>query len=216
MPGRDHAPDTKQRLLDAAEQLFADRGAAATSLRSITNAAGVNPAAVHYHYGSKQELLLAVARRRADPVNRERLKRLEELEASAGGAALPVEGILAAFLHPEILGTELPVSAIFHHEPRETVAAIVPKVFGEVHRRFSAALARALPSLDPVELDVRFHFVIGLMLHVLRGFTQMPVPGTDDGACESPPRLGPEAVLEALIDFSTAGLRAPDPTRKTL
>jgi len=198
---------TKQRLLDAAESLFATRGAAATSLRAITNAAGVNPAAIHYHYGSKEELLLAVARRRADPVNRERLKRLDELETTHAGA-LPVERILDAFLHPELLGTELPVSAIFHHEPQETVAAIVPKVFGEVHRRFSTALSRSLPGLDPGELDVRFHFVIGLMLHVLRGFTQMPVPGTDEGEASVGPRLGPEAVLNSLIDFSAAGLRA--------
>jgi AcrR family transcriptional regulator len=208
MPRLENAPDTKKRLLDAAEQLFALRGAAATSLRAITNAAGTNPAAVHYHYGSKDELLLAVAQRRADPVNRERLKRLDDLEASAAGDALGVEEILDAFLRPEVLGTDLPFSAIVHHEPRESVAAIVPEVFGEVHRRFVAALGLALPDLGAQELDVRFHFVIGLMLHVLRGFTEMPVPGTDPGA-GSAPRLDSESVLHALIEFLAAGLDAP-------
>lgn len=199
--------NTKQRLLDAAESLFSARGAAATSLRAITNAAGANPAAIHYHYGSKEGLLVAVARRRADPVNRERLERLDRLEASHAGVP-PIEQILDAFLHPEILGSEFGVSVILHHEPRETVVEIVPKVFGEVHRRFSAALKRSLPELDPCELDVRFHFVIGLMLHVLRGFTHMPVPGTDDGPAALQPRLGLEAVVESLIVFSAAGLRA--------
>ena len=214
MPRLQNAPNTKKRLLEAAEQLFATRGAAATSLRSITNAAGANPAAVHYHFGSKDELLLAVAERRADPVNRERLKRLDEFEASSAGAPLCIEDILDAFLRPEILGTDLPVSAIFHHEPRETVTAIVPKVFGEVHRRFLSALGPPLPHLGPQELDVRFHFVIGLMLHVLRGFTEMPVPGTDpDGGGDA--RLGSEAVLQNLIEFSAAGLRAPSSQKET-
>jgi AcrR family transcriptional regulator len=208
MPRLAPPPDTKKRLLDAAERLFAERGAAATSLRAITNAAGTNPAAAHYHYGGKDELLLAVAQRRAGPVNRERLKRLDGLENAFPEKALAVEAILDAFLRPEILGTDLPVSAIFHHEPRETVAAIVPKVFGEVHRRFSAALGQALPELAPRELDVRFHFLIGLMLHVLRGFTEMPVPGTNPGG-RSGPAPTSEAVLQSLIAFSTAGLRAP-------
>jgi len=207
MPRSQNAPHTKQRLLDAAERLFSDRGAAATSLRAITGAAGANPASVHYHFGSKEALLLAVAQRRAGPVNLERIKRLDELEAASPGAALPIERILDAFLRPEILGTELPVSAILHHEPRETVADIVPKVFGEVHRRFLPALGRALPHLDAQELDVRFHFVVGLMLHVLRGFTQIPVHGTEPGV--GAPRLDADSVFRALIEFSVAGLRAP-------
>ena len=54
------AIDTKARILDAAERLFADNGYSATSLRDITNEAGVNLAAVNYHFGSKEALLSAV------------------------------------------------------------------------------------------------------------------------------------------------------------
>ena len=64
---------TKQRILDAAESLFMEHGFEATSLRSITAAAGVNLAAVNYHFGSKEELFQAVLTRRLDPMNHARL-----------------------------------------------------------------------------------------------------------------------------------------------
>jgi len=64
------AADTKQKVLDAAEQLFADDGFAQTSIRTIVSQAGVNIAAVHYHFGSKEDLLRAVFARRLEPVNR--------------------------------------------------------------------------------------------------------------------------------------------------
>ena len=67
---------TRERILDAAGRLFAERGFDGTSLRAITTAAGVNLAAVHYHLGSKEALLAAIVARHAEPVNRERLARL--------------------------------------------------------------------------------------------------------------------------------------------
>ena len=47
--------DTKQKILDAAEQLIAEQGYAATSLRQIIAEAGVNLASIHYHFGSKDD-----------------------------------------------------------------------------------------------------------------------------------------------------------------
>ena len=48
--------NTKDRILDAAERLFAHKGIEATSLRNITAEAGVNLAAVNYHFQSKEAL----------------------------------------------------------------------------------------------------------------------------------------------------------------
>src|ERR1700682_4102017 len=64
--------DTKTRILDAAESLFMEHGFEATSLRSLTTAAGVNLAAVNYHFGTKEVLFRAVLTRRLDPMNQER------------------------------------------------------------------------------------------------------------------------------------------------
>ena len=78
---------TKDRILDAAESLFMEHGFEATSLRSITAAAGVNLAAVNYHFGSKEELFQAVLTRRLDPMNQERVDLLTALEREAAPGA---------------------------------------------------------------------------------------------------------------------------------
>ena len=75
--------DTRRKLLDTAERLFAEQGYGAVSLRQIIADAEVNLAAIHYHFGSKQELLDEVIMRKAGPVNLERLARLGRLEAES-------------------------------------------------------------------------------------------------------------------------------------
>src|SRR5207249_7612515 len=68
--------DTKLRILDAAERLFAQQGFD-VSIRAITDEAGVNLAAVNYHFQSKEALLDAIIARRIEPVNKRRLEMLD-------------------------------------------------------------------------------------------------------------------------------------------
>src|SRR5581483_10033478 len=89
---------TKDRILDAAERLFGARGFEATPLRAITAEAGVNLAAVNYHFQSKEALIRAVIARRIGPVNERRLKLLDAAEAGA----LSVEQVIDAFVRPVI------------------------------------------------------------------------------------------------------------------
>src|SRR5690606_14469470 len=91
---------TKQRLIDAAEALFADEGFDRVSVRDITTKAAANVAAVNYHFGSREGLVAVVMARYINPVNEERLARLEALERRAGNKALAVEEILEAFIRP--------------------------------------------------------------------------------------------------------------------
>jgi AcrR family transcriptional regulator len=72
--------ETRDRLLDVAERLLAERGLDAVSVRDITEAAGANTAAVHYHFGSKLDLMGAILERRADRVGRRRQELLDRLE----------------------------------------------------------------------------------------------------------------------------------------
>ena len=81
-------PDTRERILDAAERLFMESGYEGTSMRMITGEAGVNLAAVNYHFGSKEALLREVFRRRLNWLNTERLRALDLLEQQAQGAPL--------------------------------------------------------------------------------------------------------------------------------
>ena len=78
---------------------FSSRGFSATSLRAITAKAGVNLAAVNYHFGGKEALILAVVHRLIDPLNQRRLQLLDELEA---GGEPALEEILDAFLRPAL------------------------------------------------------------------------------------------------------------------
>src|SRR5437868_14601767 len=94
--------DTKQRILDSAERLFAAHGFEATSLRNIIADAKVNLAAIHYHYHSKEALLAAVIHRRLDPINRERLKLLDDCERDAHDGKPSLEAVLNAFFAPAV------------------------------------------------------------------------------------------------------------------
>ncbi len=95
-------PDTKQRLLDAAERLFARQGFHNTPLRDITAEAGANVAAVNYHFGSKEGMIEAVLARRLEPLNAERRARIEAVRAAARerDAAPEVAEVVRAFVEP--------------------------------------------------------------------------------------------------------------------
>ena len=80
--------NTKDRILDSAERLFARDGFEATSLRAITAEANVNLAAVNYHFQSKEALVQTVIGRRMGPVNAQRLALLDAYEAEASDATL--------------------------------------------------------------------------------------------------------------------------------
>src|SRR6185436_20306302 len=90
---------TRDKLLGTAEKLFSEQGYDATSLRHIIAEAGVNLASIHYHFGSKEELLDEIVARKAGPVNTERLAMLDRTEAEAPGSP-SVERVLEAFLLP--------------------------------------------------------------------------------------------------------------------
>src|SRR5256885_9089128 len=90
--------ETRIRILDAAEELFMQHGFEGTSMRLLTAKAGVNLAAVNYHFGSKDALIEAVFHRRLDPMNVARTADLDKLEASE--AAPTPEAIIPAFITP--------------------------------------------------------------------------------------------------------------------
>jgi AcrR family transcriptional regulator len=195
------APGTRERLLDAAEALFAERGSSATSMRSITAAARVNLAAVNYHFGSKHGLLRAVIERRVGPANQERLKLLEQVLA---GESPRLEQILQAFLTPvfaRLPGPELAsIHAILWAEPVDVARPLIDEIFGEVGRRFSEALSAVLPHLEPDEVGHRFQFTVGIMLHALSSRSSLTI---------DPAPRAIRTLEQRTIAFAAAGMRAP-------
>jgi AcrR family transcriptional regulator len=213
--------DTKSRILDAAEELFMEHGFEATSLRLITTAAGVNLAAVNYHFGSKEELFQAVLTRRLDPMNRDRLRLLAEYEsASAAGqgkggkAALTCEQIISAMFIPALkLARDheqggknfLRLLGRAYADPAPFIREFLSNQYAEMIARFRAAFGRALPHLPREEVSWRLHFVLGALSYTLAG--------TD--ALKMIAQFHPEEVnndellLKRLAPFLAAGLRAP-------
>lgn len=195
--------DTKQKILDAAERLFGEQGYCATSLRQIIAEAGVNLAAIHYHYGSKGELLAQVVQRKADPADQERLEALEHLESAAGGEPLAVQKILEALFAPVMnrAAADPDFSKVMGRLFGEgLVPPLAQRHFRQVRTRYLAALGRALPGLSPVELCWRFHLMIGATAHVL-------CANPEDESF--PEGTDVQQALRRLIAFASGGLCAP-------
>lgn len=196
--------DTKQRILDTAERLFAEHGYAGTSMRQVTAAAGVNLAAIHYHFGSKDELLDAVVLRRAGPVNAERLALLEAAQAESAGQPVPVETSLEALLRPMVAvatQNEQFLRLMGRVYAEGLLPHIVRKHFHPMMVRFMAALREALPELPEQEFLWRVHFMMGALAQTMCGTPEsLQLVGVSCGFDER---------IDRLKRFLSAGLRAP-------
>ncbi|AKS42279.1 TetR/AcrR family transcriptional regulator [Wenzhouxiangella marina] len=192
------APNTCDRLLDAAERLFAEAGFHATSLRQITQAAGVNLAAVNYHFGSKQALIVAVFRRRLDALNAARLARLDEALNTASDDTL--EAVLDAFVTPAMAWTHgraeeghrfMRILMRAFADQDEQLHRDLSAEYAHVMRRFAEAIARALPDAAPDTIRRQLDFIVGALTHTM---------------AESRLQDGP-AIAADLVRFAAAGLR---------
>ena len=206
--------DTKGRILDAAERLFVEHGFEATSLRSLTSAAGVNLAAVNYHFGSKEELFQAVLTRRLDPMNQERIDLLARIERESVGRPLSCEKILFAMLIPALrLARDekrggknfLRLVGRAYADPAPFIRHFLSQQYAGMIGRYKEAFLRALPHLSRQELTWRLHFVMGALSYTLAGtdavklFAQMTAAEKYDD----------ELLLQRLAPFLVAGLKAP-------
>jgi len=204
----DHA-DTKSRILDAAEQLFANNGIDATSLRSIIAEAGVNLAAVHYHFGSKEQLLRSVLGRRLRPINEQRLAALAEAEQEAANEPIAVGKLVEIFFAPmvELAEAKWVFGILLGRvlaEPEFFFGKVAPEEFKEVRQAFRAAFQESLPELPEDELFWRLMLGIGAAAHIFRAAPFMPQ--LSDGVCNQPTK---NELLGRLVHFVGAGLQAP-------
>jgi AcrR family transcriptional regulator len=191
--------ETKDKILDAAEHLFGEQGYSATSLRHIIAEAGVNLAAIHYHFGAKEDLLDHLIARKVAPVNADRLRRIDELEAVGPPR---VEAILRAFLEPMVCVAQksrsfAKVMGRVHAEG--LMPQIAQRHFKEVGQRFVRALGIARPNLPDTELRWRVHFLMGAMGHMVHGSLAFGVSPAED----------PALIVDYLIAFATGAFEAP-------
>jgi AcrR family transcriptional regulator len=200
--------DTKERILNAAEQMFAEYGFEGTSLRAITTKAGVNLAAVNYHFHSKEDLIRALFARVVEPINQQRLATLDALEKEAAGKPVPLRKLVEAFVAPVLQakrgrGFPVLISRVYA-EPGDVAVRLMKEQMMETGMRFADAFGRAVPHLPTVELGWRIFFLIGAMSHIIGGRRLLAL--FMNGMCDM---NDTEAITRRLVDAGVALFRAP-------
>lgn len=168
----DTSSETIGRVLAAAEALFAEKGLAQASLRDITARAGVNVAAVGYHFGSKNALVVSVFERLARRVNRKRISDLDRHLASlAAGQRPDLAAIIDIFVAPYLSDSDaqqgqLMAQLILLHRlsPSETTSGIIKKFFDPMAKRFVEALTLSCPEVSGADLYWRYNFMVSAVV----------------------------------------------------
>ena len=205
--------ETRTRILDAADELFMQQGFGGTSMRLLTSKAGVNLAAVNYHFGSKDALIEAVFRRRLDPMNTARIAELERLEETAGTSLSP-ETIIRAFIGPSLRMMEdakgggrnfIRLLGRTYTEPAKGIRQLIGQMYAPTMQRYKAALERALPQMPREELVWRMHFMFGTLAYTLAATdTVQLIAGS-----KPEDRYDARLLEDRLTAFMASGLSAP-------
>ncbi len=216
--GKPASFSTKDRILGAAEELFAQYGFAGTSLRQVTSHADVNIAAVNYHFGSKENLVNEIFRRRMDEMTAARLGQLEQARSAQPD---DLRAVLAAFVEPALAlaqdrqsgGAFVRVIARAYAEKNDNLRKFLSDHYGHVLREFGKAIGACVPGLSKEELYWRLDFLAGSLTYAMADF----------GLIKRPPNISEaehrRKAAQELIHFAEAGFRAsartPDSTSLT-
>jgi len=204
--------ETRTRILDAAEELFMQHGFGGTSMRMLTARAGVNLAAVNYHFGSKDALIEAVFHRRLDAINAARIAALDAIEA-AGGTPTADE-VIRAFVGPTLRMLEdakgggrnfTRLLGRTYTEPAKPIRALIGQMYAPLMQRYKSALERALPHMPREELIWRMHFMFGTLAYTLAATdTVQLIAGS-----KPEDRYDARLLEDRLSAFLASGLNAP-------
>lgn len=200
--------ETKEQILDVAERAIAENGYAGTTLRSVVSKANVNLAAIHYHFGSKEDLFKAVIARMAQPIVSGHLNALEAILAETDTPS--VEAILRAYLQSSFdyvtySAKTHPTRAQFMGRCRtepDPVQSIADKQFRPSTEKFLDALQRALPDQTRSQLKWKLDLVVTSLIRVL-GEAGKPHALLNDTTPE-----GIESALSKLIAFLLPALES--------
>jgi len=201
----------QERILDAAEELFAQRGFYGVSVREITQAAGVDVALVSYHFGAKRALFTAVFERRAELLNAERLALLEQVRRATLPSPPPLEAIVSAFTRPLLERSArggagwksyFALVAQVNNSP-EWGPVLMTRHFDPLVDKFIAVLREVLPNCPPREIYWGYQFLTGAL--TLTFAETGRIDKLSGGLCRSSDL---DSVHERLTPFVAAGFRA--------
>jgi AcrR family transcriptional regulator len=209
--------DTVERILDAAEQLFAEKGFAETSLRLITSKAGVNLAAVNYHFGSKKALIQAVFVRFLNPFVSSLEQELDRHQKQGADATLTLEQLLEMLVRQALTvkprsGNDLAIFmrllGLAFSQSQGHLRKYLAEVYGRVFQRYMQLVFAAAPQLPPSELFWRVHFMLGSAAFTMSSMKALRAIAE----AEFDVQPGIDQVLKLMVPFLAAGMRAEPAT----
>lgn len=201
--------DTKTRILDAAEKLFAERGFSETSLRLITSKAEVNLASVNYHFGSKKELIRAVLARYLDVFMPSAATEIKRLEKAAEQASL--NEIFSSLIKPllELNKVRSGGTTIFlqllgrgYIESQGHLRWFITTHYGEHLETFVHAVKSSAPHIPPAEMFWRLHFTLGTIVFTMASANAL----NDIASAEYGEHNSIEAIIRKVIPYMAAGV----------
>jgi AcrR family transcriptional regulator len=196
--------NTKTRILDAAELLFAEHGYDGVSVRNITDLAGVRLGLLAYHFVTKEGVFAAVVSRRIDELN---LRRIDNLERLLAHPPLTVRGIIEAFMRPYLdlasqgdegwnAYTRL-IAQISHNEKH---LPLLKQYLDAVAKRYLDALSTCFPSTPREKIVCGFVFSLAAMVGVFARPSRFE--SLSNGAISNELK----ELYPALVDFAVAGV----------
>ncbi|SMR70860.1 transcriptional regulator, TetR family [Aliiroseovarius halocynthiae] len=193
----------RDRILDAAEQVFAERGFEGASIRDIAERAGVQKANVNFHGGPKEELFERIVARRATVLSEERMAKIQILDAQGDWAT---HDLLSTFLLPLISrafsgdsqwGAYARIVAIVSTDTRWRDLAATH--FDPVATRVVQMLCSKHPQADPVRVAGALVFSVSSMLALCTSQWRISVLGGANS-------LNAEDMIQNLLGFCEAGI----------
>jgi len=202
--------DSRARLIEAATDLFIERGFRGVSIRQIADTAGTNSALISYYFGDKEGLFKQVFKNVAAPLNAARMMNFDILEHAKN---VTVESIVEAWVAPLFQGASLAKQSPFATlslsldvEQTKLREELIVEVYDEVNARFLTLLEGCLPKISRATLVWRLYFLVGAVLTASRSRSRS-VKNLSGG---SPPLQNPDELIAQLVAFAAAGFRCPD------
>lgn len=205
---------TKERILNAAEQLFCDFGFDNTSLRAITSEADVNLASVNYHFGSKKQLIQEVLARYLEvlmPSLDEKIKVVTEHPEKASSEKLfgsLIEPLLSLeCVRPNGTRVFVQLFARAYYESQGHLRRFITENYKPQLKHLNKALLMAVPHLTPSEVFWRWHFALGSCVFTMASSNAL----SEIAAAEYQQQIGIEDLIKKVINYTAAGFSSPKP-----
>ncbi|MEQ6885221.1 TetR/AcrR family transcriptional regulator [Salicola sp. Rm-C-2C1-2] len=205
--------DTVDRILDAAEELFAERGFSETSLRMITGKAGVNLAAVNYHFGSKKSLIQAVFARFLTPFCTALEEAFDRLEAESAPEPPCLESVLRVLTstlvemprqHDRSIAIYMRLQGLAYTQSQGHLRRFLESEYSHTFGRFMRLLKNATPELSAVERYWRNQFVLGATAFTLSSSDALTEILWNKLGVDTPI----EEIVDQLVPFLASGMQA--------